>query len=92
MTRELFLVFYDIADPKRLTKAHARISAYSVSFQKSFFECWMTKKEVRYLTCALENMMDPDQDRVHILQLDPRRLHLCVGRGRKANPEPFIIM
>lgn len=92
MTRHLYLVLYDVSDAKRLHKARVAVVPFAVSAQKSFFECWMTPSEVTALTAELGALIDPATDRVHLLQLDPRRLHGLVGRGRRQNPEPFLMI
>ena len=92
MTRRLYLVFYDVSDPRTLKKARALVSAYSVSNQKSFFECWMTKAEVQNLASSFTALIDPKTDRVHILQLEDRLLKLLVGRARRSDPQPFMVL
>lgn len=92
MTRRLYLVFYDVSDPRTLKKARAFVSAYSVSNQKSFFECWMTKAEVQNLASSFTALIDPKTDRVHILQLEDRLLKLLVGRARRSDPQSFMVL
>lgn len=42
--RALYLVAYDIADPRRLAHVH-RLLGWKVGGQKSFYECWLTPVE-----------------------------------------------
>lgn len=72
VVRTLYLVCYDIAKPRRLYRVHRLLLAYRVGGQKSFFECWMTAAELRMVQTALGELIDPEADRVHIFQLDPR--------------------
>ena len=90
--RKLFLVLYDIADPKRLARVHRQVSAYAIGGQKSFFECWLKPAEIEELVARLEAVFDPKKDRIHFLQLDPRALRLLLGTARRRSIEPFLVI
>lgn len=47
MSRFLYLVCYDVSDPKKLRRIRKMTAAYAVGGQKSFYECWMTESELR---------------------------------------------
>lgn len=47
--RCLYLVCYDIANPRRLRQVHKFLLGYKVGGQKSFFECWLTSAELKEL-------------------------------------------
>jgi CRISPR-associated endonuclease Cas2 len=42
MSRQLFLVCYDISDDTRLRKVREFLTAWRVQGQKSAMECWFT--------------------------------------------------
>lgn len=90
--RKLFLVLYDVANPKRLNRVHKLVSAYAIGGQKSFFECWLRQAEMEELVRHLEAILDLQKDRVHFFQLDPRALRLLLGTARRQSIEPFLIL
>lgn len=71
--RSLYLVCYDIANPRRLHRVHKFLMGYKVGGQKSFFECWLTAGELAQVRQGLLERMNVDEDRAHIFQLDPRQ-------------------
>ncbi|MDR2507131.1 MAG: CRISPR-associated endonuclease Cas2 [Candidatus Accumulibacter sp.] len=71
--RSLYLVCYDIADPRRLHRVHKFLMGYKAGGQKSFFECWLTAGELAQVRLGLLERMSVDEDRAHIFQLDPRQ-------------------
>lgn len=77
--RSLFLVAYDIADSRRLSRVHRFLLGYKVGGQKSFYECWLTDYERAAVVSGLLELIDPVEDRVHIFQLDPRMTPRCFG-------------
>jgi CRISPR-associated protein Cas2 len=92
MARDLFLVCYDISDPKRLQRVHKRVMAYAVGGQKSFYECWLTPAELSRLRQNLAELIDPAQDRAHFFQLDPRLEPMFHGRAKRQSLQPFLIV
>lgn len=48
-SRCLYLVCYDIANPRRLRQVHKFLLGYKVGGQKSFVECWLTSAELKEL-------------------------------------------
>lgn len=72
MTRSVYLIAYDIRNPRRLARVHRYLLGYKVGGQKSVYECWLTPAELAAVRADLEALMDLEADRIHILQLDPR--------------------
>lgn len=91
-SRTLYLVCYDIASPKRLYRVHKFLLAYKVGGQKSFYECWLTPAELRGVTATLGELIDPDEDRVHIFQLDPRLRCEGLGLAQAPRTDVFLIL
>jgi CRISPR-associated protein Cas2 len=89
--RTLYLVCYDIADPRRLHRVHKFLTGYKVGGQKSFFECWLTAGELSLVCKGLLERMNVEEDRAHIFQLDPRQRIQGFGVAAPA-PEFFMIL
>ena len=92
--RTLYLVCYDVSSPKRLYRVHRYLLGYRVGGQKSFFECWFTPAELRETQRELAALIDPDEDRVHIFQLDPRMKMEGLGIAVAPAPTaaPFMVL
>lgn len=72
MLRHLFLIGYDIASPRRLRHALMAVKANAVGGQKSLYECWLTAGELQQVMRTLRELIDPAEDRIVLLRLDPR--------------------
>jgi CRISPR-associated protein Cas2 len=92
VARGLYLICYDIADPRRLAKVHHFLLGYKVGGQKSFFECWLTAAELIQVKQGLFERMELDEDRAHIFQLDPRQHILQMGRAQAIQQDAFMIL
>ncbi len=90
--RSLYLVAYDISDHRRLAQVHRFLLGYKVGGQKSFYECWLTDAERRFVLEELAEMIDPLEDRVHVFQLDPRMTPKCFGVARPIQSTTFTIV
>ncbi len=82
MSRQLFLVCYDISNEKTLQQVRQYLSAWRVQGQKSAMECWFTPSELDAAKTHLYGLIDHDTDRLHIVQLDPRQPVLHIGKHR----------
>lgn len=91
MSRTLFLFCYDISERRRHRRIRRYLQGYKVEGQKSVFECWMTAAEYAQAMKELAGMMDAEQDRIHVFQLDPRQSVRCFGVARHFTEQPFII-
>lgn len=90
--RTLYLVAYDIADPRRLARVHRYLLGWYVGGQKSFYECWLTRAELAQVIRDLGRLIVPTDDRVHIFQLDSRMAPKCFGVARTSNQQAVIIV
>lgn len=90
--RNLYLVCYDICNPKRLYRVHRYLVGFRVGGQKSFFECWLTPTELRDVRDKLGQLLEPAEDRAHIFQLDPRMNGEGLGRAALPVTEFFMIV
>ena len=74
--RRLYLVAYDITDNKRLNRVRDFLKGYSTGGQKSVYECFLSEGELRRVVTGLDDIIEPEEDRVHIFALDGRsRVH-----------------
>ncbi len=90
--RTLYLVAYDVADPRRLVRVHRFMTGWKVGGQKSFYECWLTDAERDSVLAGLRDLIDPDADRVHLFQLDPRMQPKCFGVATTFREPYFAIL
>ncbi len=91
MKRCLYLVCYDIAHPKRLQRVHRFLLGFRLSWQKSVYECWLTQGELAFVRTTLQRLIVESEDRIHILQLDPRMHIICMGTAERQNLGLFLI-
>jgi len=92
MNRDLYLIAYDICDPGRLRRVFRYLAGYKVGGQKSVFEVWITPAELRTIRAELNELMDAQADRLHILSLDPRMKPRCYGNARTFTAQHFRIV
>lgn len=90
--RTLYLIAYDIAEPHRLAQVHKLLNGWKVSGQKSFYECWMTAAERIQVMNTLAGLIEADEDRVHLFQLDPRMEPRCYGVATHFEAGYFTIL
>jgi CRISPR-associated protein Cas2 len=92
VARTLYLICYDVGDPKRWRRVHRFLLGYKVGGQKSFFECWLTAADLREVRRRLTELLNPEEDRAHIFQLDPRMRRELLGRATEAPTTYFLIV
>lgn len=91
MSRTLYLVAYDISCPRRWYAVHKLLLGYTVAGQKSFFECWVTDSELRHVMREVSMMIDDEEDRAHVFQLDERMKVRCYGVARSFDRSFFMV-
>lgn len=64
-----YLVLYDIANPRRLTRAADIVLDYGVRVQKSVYEVWLTPQTYRVLRQRLADVIEPEEDGVKIFPM-----------------------
>jgi len=82
MSRDLYLVCYDISDEDTLQQVRQYLQGWRVQGQKSAMECWFTASELKAAKEHLLNLIDLSTDRLHIIKLDPRQPVLHIGKHR----------
>lgn len=90
--RCLYLIAYDVCEPRRLRRVCRYLTGYKVGGQKSVFEIWVTAAELRQIRADLGQLMDAAADRLHVLALDPRMKPRCVGLASTFAQQHFCIV
>lgn len=91
MARTLYLVAYDVCDPRRLARVGRYFKSYRVAGQKSVPEIWITPSELRTILSDLEHLLDSDLDRIQLIALDPRMQPRCLGQAATFSTPYFCI-
>jgi CRISPR-associated protein Cas2 len=66
-----YIVSYDIMDVKRLRTVHERMMGFGDPIHYSVFGCRLTRRGRVELKAALLEIMDPDKDRIMIIDMGP---------------------
>ena len=90
--RKLYLVAYDVMDPKRLRRVRKYLIGYKVGGQKSVFEMWITPTELVRIQRDLTNIMDTENDRLNIFALDARMEVTIFGKAQSFDQTYFSIL
>ncbi len=92
MNRTLFLIAYDITDDGRLSSMREFLKGYSTGGQKSVYECFLTDGELVHVKKVIDEMIDEEDDRVHIFTMDGRSRTHTLGIGvQPKDPEYFYV-
>jgi len=92
----LYIVAYDISDPRRWRRVYKLLQGYGEWLQLSVFQCRLSKKRMIELRAALEERIRHREDHVLLLDLGPAdRVEVRVqSLGRSFAPvkkEPVIV-
>lgn len=66
-TGRLVIIAYDTPSDRRRRKLARLLDDYGVRVQKSVFEAWLDGTQLRWLVRHLEDLVDPQEDRVYII-------------------------
>ena len=89
--RNLYLVCYDVACPRRWRAVHKLLAGYRVAGQLSVFECLFTAAELARVVAELRGLIDAAADRVHVLALDERLPREGWGRATMFSGGPLLV-
>lgn len=95
-TEHLYLVTYDISDPRRLRRVFRILEGYGEWVQLSVFQCRLSPRRHQRLRAELENEIRQHEDHVLIFRLGRADSGLAdyVSLGRTFEPlvkEPVVI-
>ncbi len=77
--RVLYLVAYDVCEPKRLRKIHKAVKRFATGGQKSVFECFLTPAERRRLLAETREIIAAEEDRLALLRIEERARPILHG-------------
>jgi CRISPR-associated protein Cas2 len=92
LNRELYLVAYDIREPKRLRRMLAVLKEYACGGQKSAFECYLSARERRELLDRVGQTMDEDVDAFLVIRLTGRDAVATLGVAVKPADELYTYL
>lgn len=95
--RLLYIVAYDICDPKRLRKVFRLMRGYGDHLQFSVFRCELTDKERVELIAKLDSELKHDEDQVLLFSMGPaggfrERSVYYVGRPYQAVDHGAVVI
>jgi CRISPR-associated protein Cas2 len=79
MSRNTYIITYDICDPKRLRRIFRTLRNWGNHLQLSVFECQLTDSEKTILTDLLSQIIHHDVDQVLFIHLGTSE-----GRGERS--------
>lgn len=82
--RRLYIVAYDISDPKRLRRVFRILKGYGEHLQLSVFRCDLGKSQRLQLAAKLGETIEHSEDQVMFVDLGPSegRAHAIAYLGR----------
>lgn len=96
MSEHLYIVSYDISDPKRWRSIFKLMHGYGDWLQLSIFQCRLSRKRHAELTATLDELIHHQEDHVLLLDLGPADSvePNVTSLGKDFNPverEPVIV-
>jgi CRISPR-associated protein Cas2 len=88
--RKVYLVTYDIRDPKRLRKVFRTLRNWGDHLQYSVFECQLNAADLSRLKGELKAIINHGLDQILIIDLGP-----AAGRGDRvieALGQPYVVV
>ncbi len=86
----VYLVAYDISEPRRLVRIAKICEDFGVRVQYSLFECRLEPDEFQALWGQLEAELDTETDRVVAYPMDQRCVRETVTAGRMVCSEKAV--
>jgi len=71
--RSLFLVAYDVRNPKRLRRIHKKLKGFGEAVQFSIFQCELTYKQKQVMIAEISDLIHHKEDRVLIVNMGRRK-------------------
>ncbi len=84
-----YLIIYDIADPKRLSKVAKTMEDFGQRVQKSKFEMELNKKQLKILQQKIKQIINKEEDGVKYIPLCKKctsKIEI-IGEGHFVDPD-----
>ncbi len=96
-SRQVFVVSYDISDPKRLRRVYELMCGWGAHIQLSVFRCELDSTELVELQTELKDLIHHQEDQVLFIYLGPSRGRArnaisALGRPCHIDPERVVIV
>ncbi|WP_161595509.1 CRISPR-associated endonuclease Cas2 [Tepidimonas charontis] len=85
----MWLIAYDITDPRRLVRIHRYAKTVAIPVQYSLYACYETARGILGIRDALADMINDREDDVRIYQL-PQRLRVA-RFGSRSLPKGLLV-
>jgi CRISPR-associated protein Cas2 len=92
MNRSLFLIAYDVRNPRRLRRVHQVLKDFASGGQKSVFECYLTQVERKELLQRVAQEMDADEDALLLIRLSAVEAVELLGKAVKPMDETYTYL
>lgn len=90
--RIFYIIAYDISDERRLARARHFLKGYATGGQKSVYECFLEKEELKFIISKIRRLISLHEDRVHIFRIDARsEVHTLGIAVKPKDPKYFYI-
>lgn len=93
--RRTYLVCYDVSEPKRLQRVHAKMLGYGEPAQYSVFLCELSRKEMALMRADLDEQIDSSADRIMVVDMGVEgmdRVEFVGARMERHRKEPALII
>ena len=92
MNRSLFLIAYDVRNPRRLRHVHHVLKDFASGGQKSAFECYLSQSEHKELLQRVTQQMDGNEDALLMIKLGARDAVELLGKAIKPMDESYTYL
>lgn len=92
MNRNLFLIAYDVRNPRRLRHVHQVLRDFASGGQKSAFECYLTQAERKELLQRVAQEMDAEEDALLLIRLGAVEAVELLGKAVKPMDETYTYL
>ena len=76
-----YIICYDIADPRRLSRLYRKMKGIGIHLQYSVFHCRLAWQKLKELTGEIEKIIDERADDVRIYPLPSNAEPVVMGGG-----------
>ena len=88
--RDLYIAAYDVSSARRLRSVLKLVKGHATGGQKSAYECFLTTAERQNFLEQLRQVIEPAEDRVLLIRLDPRSRVHTLGIAEAPQDPPFF--